>query len=161
MIKKKRPTKSVRKSARPETTYFRMDFEASFSQFSGDPSDYITVYDGKIIEENEDDSKKEIGHLILYLVERSRVINDGVSLFDVMDCLDGDSYDCFVNLFEQETEDTVWCPDKDVEAYVFLNVFDLFAESGLGEKKPLSGARKVAGLSNGNDVFQMAKLNKF
>jgi GNAT superfamily N-acetyltransferase len=38
------------------------------------------------------------------MVERGRAMNERVSLFDVMNCLDGDSCDCFANPFNSETE---------------------------------------------------------
>ncbi len=88
-----------------QTMSSRVDFEVSISQHEGDPSDFITVYDGDIIGMMDDDSERKIGKLIVYMVERGRVLNDGVSLFDVMDCLDGDSCDCFANLFDHETEE--------------------------------------------------------
>jgi GNAT superfamily N-acetyltransferase len=84
---------------------FRVDFEVSLSQHEGDPSDFITVYHGDIIGMMDDDRERKIGKIILYLVERGRALNDGESLFDVMDCLDGDSCDCFANLFDHETEE--------------------------------------------------------
>jgi GNAT superfamily N-acetyltransferase len=84
---------------------FRVDFEVSLSHHGGDPSDFITVYHGYIIGMMDDDSERTIGKLIVYLVERGRVLNEGVSLFDVMDCLDGDSCDCFANLFDSDTEE--------------------------------------------------------
>ena len=84
---------------------FRVDFEVSLSQHDGDPSDFITVYHGDIIGMTDDETECKIGKIILYLVERGRALNDRESLFDVMDCLDGDSCDCFANLFDHETEE--------------------------------------------------------
>ncbi|MFC6645522.1 hypothetical protein ACFQBQ_07970 [Granulicella cerasi] len=83
---------------------FRVDFAVSLSEYGGDPSDYITVYEGNIIGMADDDSEQKIGTLILYMVEAGRTMNEGVSLFDVMDCLDGDSCDCFENLFDPDSE---------------------------------------------------------
>jgi GNAT superfamily N-acetyltransferase len=91
-----------RKSLQPMT--FRVDFEVSLSQHEGDPSDFIMVYEGKVIGMLDDDRERKIGNLTVYLVERGRVLNEGISLFDVMDCLDGDSCDCFANLFDHESE---------------------------------------------------------
>jgi hypothetical protein len=61
---------------------FHIDFEISISQHEGDPSDYITIYHGHIIGMMGDDSERKIGKLTLYLVERGRVLNDGISLFE-------------------------------------------------------------------------------
>jgi hypothetical protein len=91
-----------RKSLQPMT--FRVDFKVSLSQHEGDPSDFITVYQGDIIGMMDDDDEWKMGTLVLYMVERGRAMNEGVSLFEVMDCLDGDSCDCFANLFDSETE---------------------------------------------------------
>ena len=84
---------------------FRVDFEVVLSQYGGDPSDFITVYHGNIIGITKDESERTIGKLIVYLIERGRVLNEGISLFEVMDCLDGDSCDCFANLFDEHTEE--------------------------------------------------------
>jgi len=85
-------------------TSFRIDFELSLSEDEGDPCGFILVYDGSIIETNDDDVEQKIGKLSIYVVQCGRVLNEGASLFEVMDCLDGDSYDCFANLFDHETE---------------------------------------------------------
>jgi hypothetical protein len=83
---------------------FRVDFAVSLSEHEGGPSDFITVYEGDIIGMADDDTEQKIGTLILYIVEAGRAMNERVSLFDVMDCLDGDSCDCFANLFDPDTE---------------------------------------------------------
>jgi GNAT superfamily N-acetyltransferase len=83
---------------------FRIDFAVSLSEHEGGPDDFITVYEGNIIGMADDDSEEKIGTLILYIVEVGRAMNERISLFDVMDCLDGDSCDCFANLFDPETE---------------------------------------------------------
>jgi GNAT superfamily N-acetyltransferase len=88
----------------PESISFRVDFAVTLSEHGGDPSDYITVYEGNIIGMADDESEHKIGTLILYMVEAGRAMNEGVSLFDVMDCLDGDSCDCFANLYDLDTE---------------------------------------------------------
>jgi GNAT superfamily N-acetyltransferase len=93
----------ARKPSNPMS--FRVDFEVSLSQHDGDPSDFITIYHGNIIGIMDNDREHKIGKIILYMVERGRALNDGESLFDVMDCLDGDSCDCFANLFDHETEE--------------------------------------------------------
>jgi GNAT superfamily N-acetyltransferase len=102
MDKAKTKATSARKES--ESITFRVDFEVSLSQHEGDPSDFITVYHGDIIGMMDDDSEREIGKVVVYLVERGRVLNEEISLFEVMDCLDGDSCDCFANLFDQESE---------------------------------------------------------
>ncbi len=79
--------------------------QSVFPQHGGDPSDFITVYHGNIIGMMDDDSERTIGKLIVYVVERGRVLNKGISLFDVMDCLDGESCGCFANLFDHDTEE--------------------------------------------------------
>lgn len=83
---------------------FRVDFEVSLSQHEGDPSDFITVYHGNVIGMMDDESEGKIGKVVVYMIERGRVLNEGISLFEVMDCLDGDSCDCFANLFDHDTE---------------------------------------------------------
>jgi GNAT superfamily N-acetyltransferase len=84
---------------------FRVDFAVSLSEHGGgDPSDYITVYEGNIIGVANDDGEQKIGTLVLYMVEAGRAMNQRVSLFDVMDCLDGDSCDCFANLYDPDSE---------------------------------------------------------
>lgn len=85
--------------------WFRIDFEVSFSQEDGEPSDFITVYHGNVIAIDDDDEEHRLGKVCMYIVERDRVIDQRRLLFDVMDCLDGDSWDCFVNLFDIETEE--------------------------------------------------------
>jgi GNAT superfamily N-acetyltransferase len=96
--------KAVKPDVSLDPMTFRVDFEVSLSQHEGDPSDFITVYQGDIIGMMDDDAEWKIGTLTLYMVERGRAMNEQVSLFDVMDCLDGDSCDCFANLFDSETE---------------------------------------------------------
>ena len=49
-----------------------------------------------------DDSERKIGKITIYIVERGRIFNEGVSLFEAMDSLDGDSCDCFANLFDSQ-----------------------------------------------------------
>jgi|GEM_PF-4228105 len=101
-----KPTPKAPRGRKPfNGVTFRVDFEVSLPQHGGDPSDFIMVYHGDIIGMMEDDNERTIGKLIVYLVERGRVLNEGISLFDVMDCLDGDSCDCFANLFDEDTEE--------------------------------------------------------
>jgi GNAT superfamily N-acetyltransferase len=100
----KAKTKAASGRKKSESITFRVDFEVSLSQYEGDPSDFITVYHGDIIGMMDDDSEQEIGTVVVYLIERGRVLNEGISLFEVMDCLDGDSCDCFANLFDQKSE---------------------------------------------------------
>ena len=102
MTKTKLKPLHANKAFQPIT--FRVDFEVSISQYEGDPSDFITVYQGDVIGMMDDESEQKIGNLTVYMVERGRVLNEGMSLFEVMDCLDGDSCDCFANLFDHETE---------------------------------------------------------
>jgi GNAT superfamily N-acetyltransferase len=102
MTKSKTTASGGRKKS--DSITFRVDFEVSLSQYEGDPSDYIAVYQGEVIGMMDDDSERKIGNVVIYLVERGRVLNEGISLFEVMDCLDGDSCDCFANLFDQESE---------------------------------------------------------
>jgi len=102
MVKTK--TKAANGRSDSDSITFRVDFEVSLSKYEGDPSDFITVYHGDIIGMMDDDSERKIGKVVVYLVERGRVLNEGISLFEVMDCLDGDSCDCFANLFDQESE---------------------------------------------------------
>ena len=83
----------------------RVDFEVSIGQEFGDPSDFITVYRGSAIATMNDDSERKIGKVTIYIVERGRILNEGMSLFEVMDSLDGDSCDCFANLFDHKTEE--------------------------------------------------------
>jgi GNAT superfamily N-acetyltransferase len=97
-------SKAPRRRKASQAMTFRVDFEVSLSQHEGDPSDFIMVYEGAIIGTMDNDSELKIGTLTVYMVERGRVLNEGMSLFDVMDCLDGDSCDCFANLFDHETE---------------------------------------------------------
>ena len=101
-----RPIPKTLRGRKPsDAVNFRVDFEISLSQHGGDPSDFIMVYHGNIVGMMEDDNERTIGKLIVYLVERGRVLNEGISLFDVMDCLNGDSCDCFANLFDVDTEE--------------------------------------------------------
>ncbi|MDE1177105.1 MAG: hypothetical protein PW789_10955 [Edaphobacter sp.] len=100
----KAKTKATNGRRESESITFRVDFVVSLSQYEGDPSDFITVCHGDIICLMDDDSEQEIGTVVVYMIERSRVPNEGMSLFEVMDCLDGDSCDCFANLFDQESE---------------------------------------------------------
>ena len=97
-------TKSRRRKRSVAPITFRVDFAVSLSEHEGGSSDFITVYEGDIIGMADDDSEQKIGTLILYMVEAGRAMNESVSLFDVMDCLDGDSCDCFANLFDPATE---------------------------------------------------------
>jgi GNAT superfamily N-acetyltransferase len=83
----------------------RVDFEVSIGQEFGDLSDFITVYRGSAIATMNDDSERKIGKVTIYIVERGRILNEGMSLFEVMDSLDGDSCDCFANLFDRKTEE--------------------------------------------------------
>jgi GNAT superfamily N-acetyltransferase len=88
----------------PSPTTFRLEFNASISQDDGEPDDFITVYRGDVIAIGDDDEQK-IGIVSIYMVERGRALDEGQSLFEIMDCLDADSYDCFENLFDSETEE--------------------------------------------------------
>ena len=45
---------------------FRVDFEVSLSQHEGDPSDFIMVYEGKVIGMLDDDRERKIGNLTIY-----------------------------------------------------------------------------------------------
>lgn len=84
--------------------WFRIDFEISLTHEDGEPSDFITVYSGSVtaIDENEE---QKIGKVCVYIVERNRAINERRSLFNIMDSLDADSFDCFESLFDVETEE--------------------------------------------------------
>jgi GNAT superfamily N-acetyltransferase len=119
-------SKPHRAGRQEEPLFFRTKFEVSISHDDHNPSDFITVYHGIIIEMMTDEHERTIGKLTLYIVERGRVLNDGISLFEVMDCLDGDSCDCFGNLFDSETEelkpkvDRVLSEDRAIQADIML-----------------------------------------
>jgi GNAT superfamily N-acetyltransferase len=88
----------------PSPTTFRLEFSVSVSQDDGEPDDFITVYHGDVIAIGDDEEQK-IGTISIYMVERGRAQDEGESLFEIMDCLNADSCDCFENLFDSETEE--------------------------------------------------------
>ena len=49
-----------------------------------------------------DDSERKIGIVTIYIVGRGRIFNEGMSLFEVMNSLNGDSCDCFASLFDHK-----------------------------------------------------------
>jgi GNAT superfamily N-acetyltransferase len=76
-----------------------------------DPDRYIRTYEGVIkggIDEDDDDqypTEEELGNVRLFIVERERVINDGESLFEVMDCLSPSTLDMYEALVNGRTGD--------------------------------------------------------
>jgi hypothetical protein len=78
MAKAETKASSARKES--ESITFRVDFEVSLSLYEGDPSDFITVYDGDIIGMMDDDSERKIGKVVIYMIERGRVLNEGIAL---------------------------------------------------------------------------------
>jgi GNAT superfamily N-acetyltransferase len=72
-----------------------------------EPSRIIPHIHGEIFDYPEEGFGEElgqkIGRLNAYLVQRSRAVNDGASLFDAMDSIDQSVYDCYAALFEEPT----------------------------------------------------------
>src|SRR6266851_1915843 len=72
-----------------------------------EPSRIVPHIEGEILDDPQEGSDEEfgqkIGHLHAYLVQRSRAISEGVSLFDAMDSISQALYDCYAALFEEPT----------------------------------------------------------
>jgi GNAT superfamily N-acetyltransferase len=70
-----------------------------------DPSNYILQHEGDIIAGSDPDEERIIGHISVDIVQRERANLDGQSLWQVMDCLSGDTADCFESLFTLQREE--------------------------------------------------------
>jgi GNAT superfamily N-acetyltransferase len=91
-------------------SFCSIEFTLEISKSDDEPSDYISIYDGHINAKvssrtNWDIDVRKVGKIQIYIIERSRSEDDGEPIFDVMDSLTSDSFDCFETLFDQKTND--------------------------------------------------------
>jgi GNAT superfamily N-acetyltransferase len=82
----------------------RFHIEPQIEADDDDPSNYILQHEGDIVAGSGPDDERIIGHISVDIVERERAILDGESLWQVMDCLSGDTADCFESLFTVKME---------------------------------------------------------
>ena len=112
-------------------------FEMSLPGEDSEPDAYVRTYHGTImgwpdVDEDAHDPTEEFGTLIVKLVERDRVIDDGESLFEVMDCDSDEMREMYGDLvkdgtaewkdcvFELLDENRSTCPH-----FMFIELIDL------------------------------------
>jgi GNAT superfamily N-acetyltransferase len=85
--------------------HFRFTIQVDFEDH--EPSRIVPHILGEIFDGPEESSSDElgqkIGRLNAFLVQRSRAIDNGVSLLDAMDSISQAVYDCYAALFEEPT----------------------------------------------------------
>jgi hypothetical protein len=76
-----------------------------------EPGRYISTYRGKIfdypesVDEDNDGSEEpnvKIGEIELYYVDQTRIINEGESLYETMDCMSVETVNCYEALVDQD-----------------------------------------------------------
>jgi hypothetical protein len=74
-----------------------------------EPSQYVRTYEGTIwggIDEEADDQcpdDQELGTIRVHIVERDRAVNEGESLFEVMDCVSSETLELYEELVDSKT----------------------------------------------------------
>ena len=73
---------------------------------SEEPSRVVPAIQGEIFEFDEvSNDEVKVGTIQIYLVLRSRAMNEGISLFEAMDSIDDSVHEFYAALFDDETED--------------------------------------------------------
>ncbi len=84
----------------------RIKFTLSIDCDSDEPDRFLLVYDGEILELEEDsDVDVRIGEVTVYLLQRERLLNEGESEFEAMDSLASSTREAYDALLDPETGD--------------------------------------------------------
>jgi hypothetical protein len=83
----------------------RLDLPEIEADDDDEPSCYIVQHAGDIIAGSGPGDERIIGHISVDIVQRERANLDGQSLWQVMDCMSGDTADCFESLFTLQREE--------------------------------------------------------